>query len=187
LARALGVRDAMSWRATARAVTSVAQPLSRVPIALMQPMINPATARVWAVCEEGDAAVPEEGDAAVPDDGEAVPEDDAVPGAGAPTPVSGDVTVGDGVSIAGGRVTVGWVMKRPMNAATTRMLVITPNVIKASLHTRNRTFRRPLGSELSKLVLSGCASSTVNTSRTDQLLSVWLLIRPSPSSTARLY
>jgi len=60
----------------ARAVTSVPQPLSRVPIALTQPIINPATARVWAVCDEEvataaeDVAVPEEGEVDVPEEGE---------------------------------------------------------------------------------------------------------------------
>ena len=52
----------------ARGVTSVPQPLSRVPIALTQPMINPATARVWAVCDEEVATAPEE--EAVPEAGE---------------------------------------------------------------------------------------------------------------------
>ena len=60
----------------ARAVTSVPQPLNRVPIALTQPMINPATAKVWAVCDEEVAtateeeAVPEAGEVAVPEAGE---------------------------------------------------------------------------------------------------------------------
>jgi hypothetical protein len=133
-------------------------------------MINPATARVWAVCEEGAAAVPEAAEAA-PEEEAVGPEEEEEEAAAVPE--AGEA--------------VGWVMKRPMNTATTRMLVITPNVIKASFHTRNRIFRRPLCGELSKLVLSGCASSEVNTSRMEQLLSVWLLIRPSPSSTARLY
>jgi hypothetical protein len=57
----------------ARAVTNVPQPLSRVPIALTQPMINPATASVWAVCDEEVATAPEE---------EAVPEAGTVPEAG---------------------------------------------------------------------------------------------------------
>lgn len=60
----------------ARAVTSVPQPVSRVPIALTQPIINPATARVWAVCDDEvataaeDVAVPEEGEVDVPKAGE---------------------------------------------------------------------------------------------------------------------
>jgi hypothetical protein len=60
----------------ARAVTSVPQPLSRVPIALTQPIINPATARVWAVCDEEvataaeDVAVPEEDEVGAPKAGE---------------------------------------------------------------------------------------------------------------------
>jgi hypothetical protein len=162
-------------------------------------MSNPATARVWAVCEEGAEAVPGEeavpeaeeavpGEEAVPEAEEAVPEaEEAVPGEETPSPPSGDVTVGDVVGIAECRVTVGWVMKKPMNTTTTRMLVITPNVMKAHFHARNRTFRRSLYNEPSKLLLSGCASSTVNFSRTDQLLSIWSLIRSSPSSAARLY
>ena len=44
----------------ARAVASVPQPLNKVPIALTQPMINPATARVWAFCEEEEVESEEE-------------------------------------------------------------------------------------------------------------------------------
>jgi len=129
----------------ARAVTSVPQPLNRVPIALTQPMINPATARVSAACEEGAATAPE-GDAvpgeSVPEAGETVPDEEAGaapergvagPGAWEPAPPR--------------------VRKRPMRTAT-RMPVITPNMTKARRHARNRTLRRSLCSEPPRLVPS---------------------------------
>ena len=81
----------------ARAVTSVPQPLSRVPIALTQPMINPATARVWAVCEEEVATAPEAGEEAVPVAGE-----EAMPEAGEETmPEAGEEAVPEAGEEAG--------------------------------------------------------------------------------------
>ena len=134
----------------ARAVTSVPQPLNRVPIALTQPMINPATASVSAACEEGAATAPEEGGAvpgeAVPETGEAVPEEE-----------------GDAAPKTGMAGRPAWepapprVRKRPIRTAT-RMPVITPNITKARRHARNRTSRRSLCSAPSKLARSGwCA------------------------------
>jgi len=88
----------------ARAVTSVPQPLNRVPIALTQPTINPATARVSAGCEEGAATAPEEGDAvsgeAVPETGEAVPETgEAVPETGEAVPETGEAVPETGEAV----------------------------------------------------------------------------------------
>ena len=162
----------------ARAVTSVPQPLNRVPIALTQPTINPATARVSAGCEEGAATAPEEGDAvsgeavpetgeAVPETGEAVPETgEAVPETGEAVPETGEAVPeeeGDAAPKTGMAGRPAWepapprVRKRPIRTAT-RMPVITPNITKARRHARNRTSRRSLCSAPSKLARSGwCA------------------------------
>ena len=80
----------------ARAVTSVPQPLSRVPTALTQPMINPATARVWAVCDEEVATALDEEDATAPEE-VAVPEVGEVAEAGeVAVPEAGEVAVAVG-------------------------------------------------------------------------------------------
>jgi hypothetical protein len=133
----------------ARAVTSVPQPLSRVPIALTQPMINPATARVWAVCEEEVAAAPEAEEEAVPEAGE-----ETMPEAGEEAEAEGWVTGWSGA----GEAVLFRIKKRPTRTAA-RMPVITLNITKARRHARNRTLRRSLCSKPSKLALSGwCAS-----------------------------
>jgi hypothetical protein len=146
-------------------------------------MINPATARAWAVCAEEATAVSEEGEA-VPEAGEVVPE--------------------AGKAVCATCAAIPWVRKRPMRTAT-RMPVVTPKITKARRHARNLTLRRLLCSELSRLALSGsCTSSRLvrivaweattvgvlpaaNLLRLDQLPSIWSFIRSSPSSMARLY
>src|SRR5690349_14835420 len=139
----------------ARAVTSVPQPLSSVPIALTQPIINPATARVWAVCDEEvataaeDVAVPEEGEVAVPEEGEVdVPEEGEV-GAAKVGEVARPLGGGTGL---GAREAVPLRIKRPMRAAT-RIPVSAPHSTKARRHARNRTWRRSLRCGPSKLGL----------------------------------
>ena len=141
MARLLEAPGGASWRAMARAVTSVPQPLNKVPIALTQPMINPATARVWAFCEEEVESEEEEEEEAMTGGEEAVPvPEEAVPVPEEAVPVPEEA--------------VPRIMKRPMRT-TTRMPVIIPNITKARFHARNRPLRRSLCSEPSKLVLSG--------------------------------
>jgi hypothetical protein len=75
-------------------------------------MINPATARAWAVCEEEATTVSDEGEAA---------------------PEAGKAVFATCAAIA-------WVRKRPMRTAT-RMPVTTPKITKARRHARREPVR----------------------------------------------
>jgi hypothetical protein len=116
-------------------------------------MINPATARVWAVCDEEAATAPEEED--VPEAGEV-----AAPEAGeVPAPEAGEVAGAVGkVTRLGAGEAVPLRIKRPMRAAT-RIPVSTPHSTKARRHARNRTWRRSFCCGPSKPALpEWCAS-----------------------------
>ena len=151
-------------------------------------MINPATAMVWAVCEEEAVPVEEaalgeeepvlseeepvlseeepvlseeepvlsEEEPVLSDEEPKLGGEDAVPAAAGGVADTGNVP--EVVTEAGEAVPR--IMKRLMGT-TKRTPVIAPNITKARLHDRNRTLRRSLRSEPSKLVLSGSRTSSL--------------------------